>query len=197
MTTTVGYARVSTDDQDLALQLDALTSAGCEKIFRDTASGAKVARPGLTQVLDYVRDGDTLVVWRLDRLGRSLTQLIELMTKLDERGVGFRSLTEQIDTTTSGGKLIFHIFGALAEFERNLIRERTMAGLQAARARGRMGGRPKLPETDRKIQMARQLHSDPKNSISAICKTLGISRATLYRYLGPSASTSTKGGGQS
>jgi DNA invertase Pin-like site-specific DNA recombinase len=188
MTNIVGYARVSTDDQDLSLQLDALKAAQCQKAFRDTASGAKADRPGLAQALEYVRAGDTLVVWRLDRLGRSLTQLIELLTQLDERGVGFKSLTEQIDTTTSGGKLIFHIFGALAEFERNLIRERAMAGLAGARARGRLGGRPKLPNTDRKIQMARKLHGDPSNSISDICKTLGVSRATLYRYLSLSKS---------
>ena len=131
MTTTIGYARLSADDQDLSLQLDALQSAGCARIFRDTASGAKADRPGLTQALDYIRAGDTLVVWQLDRLSRSLTELIALMTQLSEHGVGFRSLTKQIDTTTSGGKLIFRIFGALAEFERNLIRERTMAGPQA------------------------------------------------------------------
>ncbi len=139
MTSAVGYARVSTDDQDLSLQLDALKAAGCTKIFRDTASDAKAKRPGLAQSLDYFRAGDTLVVWRLDRLGRSLTQLIEWMTQLDSRGVGFKSVTEQIGTTISGGKLTFHVFGALAEFERNLIRERTMTGLQTARARGRLG----------------------------------------------------------
>jgi DNA invertase Pin-like site-specific DNA recombinase len=139
----VGYARVSTDDQTLALQLDALQAAGCETVFRDTISGAKTERPGLSKALDHVRNGDMLVVWRLDRLGRSLSHLIELIQTLEGRGVGFKSLTEQIDTTTSGGKLIFHIFGALAEFERNLIRERTMTGLAAARARGRMGGRPR------------------------------------------------------
>jgi len=139
MTSAVGYARVSTDDQDLSLQLDALKAAGCTKIFRDTAGDAKAKRSRLAQALDYVRAGDTLVVWRLDRLGRSLTQLIELMTQLDSRGVGLKSVTEQIGTTISGGKLIFYIFGALAEFERNLIRERTRAGLQAARARGRLG----------------------------------------------------------
>lgn len=183
MTTAVGYTRVSTDDRNLSLQLDAPKAAGREKIFRDAASGTKAERPGLMQALEYVRAGDSLVVWRLDRLGRSLTQLIDLMTQLDSRSIGFRSLTEQIDTTTSGGKLIFHIFGALAEFERNLIRERTMAGLAAARARGRQGGRPKLPETDRKIQMARKLYADQSNSITDICKTLGVSRATLYRYL--------------
>ncbi len=179
----VGYARVSTDDQTLALQLDALQEVGCETVFRDTISGAKTERPGLTKALEHVRSGDMLVVWRLDRLGRSLSHLIELIQTLEGRGVGFKSLTEQIDTTTSGGKLIFHIFGALAEFERNLIRERTMAGLQAARARGRKGGRPKKPNTDTKIVMAKRLHADPNNSIADICQTLGVSRATLYRYL--------------
>ena len=179
----VGYARVSTDDQTLALQLDALQEAGCEKVFRDTISGTKTERPGLSKALEHARNGDMLVVWRLDRLGRSLSHLIDLIQTLEGRGVGFKSLTEQIDTTTSGGKLIFHIFGALAEFERNLIRERTMAGLQAARARGRKGGRPRKPNTDTKIVMAKRLHADPNNSIAEICKTLGVSRATLYRYL--------------
>jgi DNA invertase Pin-like site-specific DNA recombinase len=184
----VGYARVSTEDQDLALQLDALNAAGCERIFSDRISGAKAERPGLTEALDFCREGDVLTVWRLDRLGRSLTQLIALMTTLDERGVGFKSLTEQIDTTTSGGKLIFHIFGALAEFERNLIRERTQAGLAAARARGRQGGRPRTKALDstKKVQLAQRLYDDPANSIEDICRTLGISRATLYRYVTPS-----------
>ena len=140
----IGYARVSTQEQTLNLQKDALAKAGCTKIFTDTASGAKTERIGLEEALNYVRKGDTLVVWRLDRLGRSLPHLITTMTDLEERGIGFKSLTENIDTTTSGGKLIFHIFGALAEFERNLIRERTTAGLLAARARGRKGGRPKV-----------------------------------------------------
>jgi DNA invertase Pin-like site-specific DNA recombinase len=139
----IGYARVSTHEQTLNLQQDALTKAGCSKIFTDAASGAKTERIGLEEALNYVRKGDTLVVWRLDRLGRSLPHLITTMTSLEERGIGFKSLTENIDTTTSGEKLIFHIFGALAEFERNLIRERTQAGLSAARARGRIGGRPK------------------------------------------------------
>jgi len=179
----VGYARVSTDDQDLALQLDALAGAGCERVYRDTVTGAKAERPGLASALDHLRRGDTLVVWRLDRLGRSLSQLIALMARLDEAGVGFRSLTEQIDTTTSGGKLIFHIFGALAEFERTLIRERTMAGVSAARARGRQGGRPKKLDPG-KAEMARRLYRDKGNSIGDICRTLGISRATLYRYVG-------------
>src|SRR3990170_1172901 len=153
----IGYARVSTHEQTLNLQQDALTKAGCTKIFTDTASGAKVERKGLEEALNYVRKGDTLVVWRLDRLSRSLPHLIATMTDLLERGIGFKSLTENIDTTTSGGKLIFHIFGALAEFERNLIRERTQAGLVAARARGKKGGRPKVL-TGRRLGIARDLY---------------------------------------
>jgi DNA invertase Pin-like site-specific DNA recombinase len=178
----VGYARVSTHDQTLALQQDALTKAGCTKIFTDTASGAKAERKGLEQALNYVRKGDTLVVWRLDRLGRSLPHLISTMTDLEERGIGFKSLTENIDTTTSGGKLIFHIFGALAEFERNLIRERTTAGLVAARSRGRKGGRPKAL-TERQLSIAKSLYADRKATIPEICRTLKISRATLYRAI--------------
>jgi DNA invertase Pin-like site-specific DNA recombinase len=139
----IGYARVSTLDQTLALQQDALTEAGCEQLYTDTVSGSVMDRPGLTQALSHVRAGDTLVVWRLDRLGRSLAHLIETIRELESRGVHFKSLQEQLDTTTSGGKLVFHVFGALAEFERDLIRERTQAGLQAARARGRLFGRPK------------------------------------------------------
>src|SRR3954471_17249112 len=139
----VGYARVSTLDQDLSLQLDALAAVGCGKVFEDRASGARADRAGLQAALAYVRDGEMLVVWKLDRLGRSLKHLIETVTALSNRGVGFRSLQEAIDTTTSGGKLIFHVFGALAEFERDIIRERTVAGLAAARARGRKRGRPR------------------------------------------------------
>src|SRR3954463_14872122 len=139
----IGYARVSTLDQTLALQQDALTAAGCEQLYTDTVSGSVTERPGLTDALSHLRSGDTLVVWRLDRLGRSLTHLIETVRKLHALGIGFRSLQEQIDTTTSGGKLVFHIFGALAEFERDIIRERTQAGLAAARAQGRQGGRRK------------------------------------------------------
>ena len=139
----IGYARVSTADQTLNLQQDALEQAGCSKIFTDTISGAKTERVGLEQALSYVRPGDMLVVWRLDRLGRSLKHLIETITTLHEREIGFKSITENIDTTTSGGKLVFHIFGALAEFERDIIRERTRAGLLAASARGKKGGRPK------------------------------------------------------
>ncbi len=178
----VGYARVSTLEQTLDLQRDALDRAGCERVFTDTISGSKAERPGLEQALHFLRSDDTLVVWRLDRLGRSLQHLIETVGQLQERGVGFRSLTESIDTTSSGGKLIFHVFGALAEFERELIRERTRAGLEAARARGRKGGRPRLLER-RKVAMARALHADKSNSIEDICKTLRVSRSTLYRYL--------------
>jgi len=182
MPTFIGYARVSTQDQTLDLQLDTLKKAGCIKIFTDTASGAKSERKGLYEALEYVRENDVLVVWRLDRLGRSLKDLIDIISKLDARKIGFKSLTENIDTTTSGGKLIFHIFGALAEFERNLIRERTNAGLQAARSRGMKGGRPKLL-TDKKVEMARKLYADKSNSVEEICKTLGISRMTLWRYV--------------
>ena len=182
MTTTVGYARVSTFEQILDLQPDALNAAGCARIFADTASGERSDRPGLQQELDYVRDGDVLVVWRLDRLGRSLKYLIAIITTLNERGIGFKSLTEQIDTT-SGSKLIFHVFGALAEFERDIIRERTRAGLAAARARGRMGGRPKKLGTGSKVAMAQALYDDKTHSVADICKTLGISRTTLYRYV--------------
>ena len=178
----IGYARVSTSDQTLDLQKDALENIGCTKIFTDTASGAKAERKGLEEAIDFLRAGDSLVVWRLDRLGRSLKHLIEVITALEKRGIGFKSLTESIDTTTSGGKLIFHIFGALAEFERNLIRERTQAGLQAARARGRKGGRPKS-FTGKRVHMAQELYNNKQNSIADICKTLHISRATLYRYV--------------
>jgi DNA invertase Pin-like site-specific DNA recombinase len=178
----IGYARVSTQDQTLNLQKDALEKLGCNKIFTDTASGAKAERTGLNEALEYVREGDTLVLWRLDRLGRSLKHLIETITELNNRKIGFKSIQENIDTTTSGGKLVFHIFGALAEFERDIIRERTQAGLQAARARGRKGGRPKSL-TDKKTAMAQALYNDKNNTVDEICKTLNISRATLYRYI--------------
>lgn len=178
----IGYASVSTQDQTLNLQLDALNHAGCEKLFQDTASGAKTDRAGLQDALNHLRAGDTLVVWRLDRLGRTLKQLIELINDLNSRGVGFRSLQENIDTTTSGGKLIFHIFGALAEFEREVIRERTRVGLQAARARGRLGGRPRALDP-KKIALARSLYESRDYSIQDICDMLGISRGTLYKYL--------------
>ena len=178
----IGYARVSTNEQNLDLQRDALTKANCAQIFTDQVSGTKDKRPGLEQALSHLRSGDTLVVWRLDRLGRSLRHLIDTVTELAERGIGFKSLTESIDTTTSGGKLIFHIFGALAEFEREIIRERTQAGLTAARARGKSGGRPKAL-TPKQQQMLRNLAADPDNSIEDICQTLGIGRTTYYRYV--------------
>ena len=178
----VGYARVSTHDQSLSLQVDALERAGCEKICRDQVSGVKTERPGLQEALAYLRPGDSLVVWRLDRLGRSLRHLIDTVTLLEERGIGFQSLQESIDTTTSGGLLVFHIFGALAEFERNLIRERTQAGLQAARARGRKGGRPKSLE-GKKVDLLHQLYGERKHSIQELCDILGISKSTLYAYL--------------
>lgn len=177
----IGYARISTTDQTLALQQDALTAVGCDKIFTDTASGSRADRPGLTEALRYVRTGDTVVVWRLDRLGRSLAHLIETVRGLQERGVHFRSLQEQLDTNTSGGKLVFHVFGALAEFERDLVRERTMAGLAAARARGKRGGRPGL--SAEKVQQLRTLAAERAHSVPGICKTLRISRATFYRYV--------------
>ena len=177
----IGYARVSTQEQNLDLQLDALERAGCEKVFSDTASGAKAARPNLEQALSHAREGDTLVVWKLDRLGRSLRHLIDTVQALSGRGVGFKSLQESIDTTTPGGKLVFHVFGALAEFERDLVKERTNAGLASARARGRRGGRAKsLSEKQR--QQAKALIKDPSISIGEICKTLKISRSTLYRH---------------
>ena len=180
----IGYARVSTADQTLNLQTDALKKADCRKIFSDTASGAKVERKGLEEALSFLREGDILVVWRLDRLGRSLKDLIERLTELHSRNIGFKSLTESIDTTTSGGKLIFHIFGALAEFERDIIRERTNAGLTAARARGKKGGRPKSPLSEgKKLQMARKMYEDKTMSVGDICKGLNIPRSTFYKYV--------------
>src|SRR3954447_16554507 len=178
----IGYARVSTLDQTLALQQDALTAAGCGDIYTDTVSGSVTDRPGLANALSHLRTGDTLVVWRLDRLGRSLSHLIETVRQLQEQGIGFRSLQEQIDTTTSGGKLVFHVFGALAEFERDLIMERTYAGLAAARARGRLFGRPRSL-TARKVERLQMLARDERTTVGEICQTLGISRATYYRYV--------------
>jgi DNA invertase Pin-like site-specific DNA recombinase len=178
----IGYARISTHDQNLALQDDALNACGCEKIFSDVASGAATVRAGLADALTHLRAGDVLVVWRLDRLGRSLKDLIETVTTLQSRGVGFRSLTEGIETETSGGRLVFHLFACLAEFERSVIKERTLAGLAAARARGRRGGRPAALDAE-EIALARRMHADSANSAADICRALGVSRATLYRYL--------------
>ena len=178
----IGYARVSTVDQTLALQEDALRSAGCEKLFNDVISGATTDRPGLSEALEYARAGDVLVVWKLDRLGRSLAHLIEVVQSLQKKDIGFRSLQEQMDTTTPGGQLIFHIFGALAEFERALIRERTTAGLAAARARGRVGGRPARLSPEQ-IRMAQQLLTDSNTTGQQVADALHVSRATLYRAL--------------
>ena len=178
----IGYARVSTDDQNLDLQKDALKKIGCERIHEDYLSGVKDQRPGLQTALDYARKGDTLVVWRLDRLSRSLKDLIEMVNLLDEKGIGLKSIHESIDTSSSSGKLIFHIFGALAEFERNLIRERTQAGLKAARARGRNGGRPKSLNAD-KTAFAIKLYDEKKHSVGQICRMMEISKPTLYKYI--------------
>jgi len=184
----VGYARVSTADQNVDLQTDALRAAGCSQIFADAASGAQVERRGLREALSYLREGDTLTVWKLDRLGRTVRQLVELVAELRGRGVGFRSLTDGIDTTTPAGRFFFHMMAALAEMERDLIRERTMAGLAAARARGRKGGR-KLALTERQIAQARLLLSHPDQTMEAIASSLGVSRSTLYRALARSRAT--------
>jgi len=178
----LGYARVSTADQNPDLQTDALSAAGCFRVWTDTASGAKTDRPELAAVMDALRPGDTLVVWRLDRLGRSLPHLIETVTGLEQRGVAFRSLTEAIDTSTAGGKLIFHIFGALADFERSLIRERTVAGLAAARERGRVGGRPAALSPAKK-RLAKKMRADG-TPIAEIAEVLEVARSTLYRHIG-------------
>ena len=181
----IGYARVSTNEQNLDLQRDALRKAGvsAKNLYTDKITGTKEERPGLAAALSHLGEGDTLVVWRLDRLGRSLKHLIETVTALQSTGVAFQSITENINTATATGQLVFHIFGALAEFERSLIRERTIAGVSAARARGRKGGRPKLNTSLSKVAMAKKLYADKMNTPSDICKTLHISRATLYRYI--------------
>lgn len=178
----IGYARVSTQDQNPSLQTDALQAAGCERVFTEKASGAQRDRPELTAAISYMRPGDTLVVWKLDRLARSMKQLIETVEGLEDRGIGFRSLTEAIDTTTPGGKLVFHIFGSLAEFERAIIRERTRAGLDAAKARGRIGGRPaKVSSED--LKAAKALLADPSITVGEVAKRLGVAPATLYRHM--------------
>jgi DNA invertase Pin-like site-specific DNA recombinase len=178
----IGYARVSTQDQNPSLQTDALREAGCEKIFTEKASGASRERPQLKAALEYLRAGDTLVVWKLDRLARSLKQLVETVEGLEAQDIGFRSLTEAIDTTTPGGRLVFHIFAALAEFERSIIRERTMAGLAAARARGKLGGRPPSLTAD-SIAAAKAMLTDPDITMEDVARRLKVSPATLYRHL--------------
>ncbi|HRG64018.1 MAG TPA: recombinase family protein [Burkholderiales bacterium] len=186
MSRLIGYARVSTQDQDLNLQLDALLKAGCAKneIFIDKISGSKSERPGLQRCLNEIHAGDTLLVWRLDRLGRSMPHLVSLIEDLKIKEIGFKSICDgAIDTTTASGELIFNIFSSLAQFERRLIQERTKAGLDAARARGRHGGRKKVEANNPKVVMAKNMHKDHGMSINDICKTLKISRASFYRYL--------------
>lgn len=179
----IGYARVSTDDQQLDLQRDALTLAGCRVIYEETASGKSADRLELEQCRKALRAGDTLVVWRLDRLGRSLPDLVKIVADLEQRGIGFESLSEKIETGTAAGKLVFHVFAALSEFERNLIRERTQAGLVAARARGRAGGRkPKLD--DQKVREIKALLRDPDIQVADVARRYGVSRTTLYKHVG-------------
>lgn len=183
----IGYARVSTDDQNLDMQRDALTAAGCSVIYEETASGKGTARPELEQCRKALRPGDTLIVWRLDRLGRSLPDLVQIVAELEQKGIGFESITERIETGSAAGKLVFHVFAALAEFERNLIRERTNAGLAAARARGRAGGRkPKLDEKD--VKEIRALWRDKSIPVADIARRYGVSRTTLYKHLDGPAS---------
>lgn len=182
----IGYARVSKGDQDLYLQIDALKKGGCrrDRIFVDKVSGARSQRPGLETCLKALKAGDVLLVWRLDRLGRSMTHLVHLIEQLRDRGVGFRSVCDgAVDTTTASGELVFHIFSALAQFERRLIQERTKAGLAAARARGRKGGRRPITASDPRVQTAKTMHKDKNMAVGDICRTLGISRSTFYRYL--------------
>jgi DNA invertase Pin-like site-specific DNA recombinase len=178
----VGYARVSLPEQQLALQEDALRQAGCEKIYTDAVSGKHRERPGLTQALEVVRAGDTLVVWKLDRLGRSLAHLVSVINDLQHQGIHFQSLQEHIDTTSGVGKLVFHLFAALAEFERDLIRERTLAGLAAARARGKRGGRPKALDVPH-MKLAKTLHDTKQLPVKEICALFAIGKTTFYRYL--------------
>jgi DNA invertase Pin-like site-specific DNA recombinase len=178
----IGYTRVSTRDQKPHLQMDALRQAGCERIFEETASGARRDRPVLQAALDFMRAGDTLVVWKLDRLARSMRQLLETAERLEARGIGLRTLTQAIDTTTAGGRLVFTVFSAIAEFEREIIRERSCAGLDAARACGRKGGRPRaLSEKD--LKQAKALLADPQITVEDIARRLGVGASTLYRYL--------------
>lgn len=181
----IGYARVSTQDQDLGLQLDALEQAGCEKIYKEKISGGTRSRPQLDILLEQLRKGDVVVVWKLDRLARSLKDLVALVNHVQEKGASFQSVNDQIDTTSAHGKFTFHIFAALAEFERDIISERTKAGLASARARGRVGGRPKglSKKAQHKAMLAKQLYLEGELSISEICEQLSLSKGTLYNYL--------------
>ena len=178
----IGYARVSTLEQNLDMQIDALEKAGCKKIITDEVSGSVADRSGIAQLKNILREGDTVVVWRLDRLGRSLKHLITLVNDFEQSKVALESLQESINTTTSTGQLIFHMFGALAEFERNLIRERTQAGLASARSRGRLGGRPKQLDLNKR-QLVVKLYNDKEHTVKNICQMMGISKPTLYQYL--------------
>jgi len=179
----IGYARVSTAEQKLDPQIETLSAEGCEKIFSDVASGVKTQRPGLDEAITYCRPDDILVVWKLDRMGRSMSHLITTIKQLEKKKIGFQSITEKIDTTSPGGRLVFHLFGALAEFEHALIRERVQAGLKSARARGKKGGRPPVSEETK--TMAQALMVDKSLSIKQICDRLGIAKSTLYKYAKP------------
>jgi DNA invertase Pin-like site-specific DNA recombinase len=180
----IGYARISTNEQDLSLQINELKAVGCTLIFTDQSCGIKAERKGLDECLQALQQGDALIVWRLDRLGRSMSHLTTVITKLKERGIAFKSLHDGvIDTTTASGELVFNIFSALAQFERELIRERTRAGLVAAKIKGNNGGRKPLSSQDQKVRMAKKMFEDKKLKIEQICITLGISRATFYRYI--------------
>lgn len=184
MSKLLGYARVSTTDQDLTAQKEELKKAGCKAVYTDVASGVRTSRPGLDGCINNLRRGDTLLVWRLDRLGRSMSHLVTLIEKLRHQGIGFKSLCDgAIDTTTASGDLVFNMFSALAQFERRLIQERTRAGLAAARARGRLGGRKPIDPQNPKVRMAQKMHQDKSLGIGEICESLKISRPTLYRYL--------------
>lgn len=182
MTEKIGYARISTADQKLNLQIDALEKEGCTKIFTDTISGTRADRPGFDDLLSYIRPGDTLVVWKLDRLGRTMSFLVRLIDQFDKKGVNFKSLTEGIDTTTTVGKFTFNIFGSLAQFERDMIRERSLAGQAAAKARGERTGRPKKHDI-RKRKLVKEMYRSQKYTIKAICNMLDITKPTLYRYI--------------
>lgn len=182
MGTRIGYARISTDDQNLDLQRDALHKAECDLVYEERGSGKNADRPELIQCLKALRAGDTLVVWRLDRLGRSLSDLVQIITELEQRQISFESVTEKIETGSATGKLIFHVFAALSEFERNLIRERTAAGLKAARARGRTGGRPRAL-SDKQVREIRLLLSDPEIRVQDVASRYRVSRTTIYKYL--------------
>ena len=188
----IGYARVSTTDQNIELQTDALREAGCEKIFSDRGvSGAKAERPGLKKALDHIRKKDTLVIWKLDRLGRSLSDLLSIVEDLKKRGVNFASIQDGFDTSTASGKMVFSVIGAMAEYERNLIRERTMAGLAAARARGRMGGRPQALDKSQ-VKVAIALANEGELTIKEICEQVGCSRSTYYRQIAPQLKATQK-----